>query len=118
LRLDAGFGTQKNVLLAIEMGCELYTKPFSTWLTPRLKRRVQAQTQWARVGRNVEMIAWSDERFSDFPHPLDVALARFQTGQTQRYPALIHFGCDAVTTDLPGWFQRYNTRQLIEAGIK
>ena len=117
-RLDAGFGTQENVILAIEMGYELYTKPFSTWLTPRLKRRVQTSTQWTRVGRNAEMIAWKNERFPDFPYPLDVALERFHTGQTQRYTTLIHFGCDLVTTDLPGWFQRYNARQLIEAGIK
>ncbi len=117
-RLDAGFGTQENVILGIEMGYDLYTKPFSTWLTPRLKRRVQKSTQWTRVGRNAEMIAWKDERFPDFPYPLDVALQRFHTGQTQRYTALIHFGCDPVTIDLPGWFQHYNARQLIEAGIK
>jgi len=117
-RLDAGFGTQENMILGIEMGYELYTKPFSTWLTPRLKRRVQKSTQWTRVGRNAEMIAWKDARFPDFPYPLDVALQRFHTGQTQRYTALIHFGCDPVSTDLPGWFQHYNARQLIEAGIK
>ena len=117
-RLDAGFGTQENVILAIEMGYELYTKPFSTWLTPRLKRRVQAQTQWTRVGGNAEMIAWNNERFSGFPYPLNVALERFHTGQTYRYSTLIHFGSNPVTTDLPGWFQRYNARQLIEAGIK
>lgn len=117
-RLDAGFGTQENVILAIEMGYELYTKPFSTWLTPRLKARVRKPSQWTRVGRNAEMLAWKNEGFTDFPYPLDVALERFHTGQTQRYTALIHFGSDAVTTDLPGWFQRYNARQLIEAGIK
>ena len=117
-RLDAGFGTRENVSLAIEMGYELYTKPSRTWLTPRLKRRVQAHSQWTRVGRNAEMIAWQAERCPDFPYPLDVALERFHTGQTQRHTALIHFGDDPVTTDLPGWFQRYNARQLIEAGIK
>jgi hypothetical protein len=117
-RLDAGFGTQENVILAIEMGYELYTKPFSTWLTPRLKRRVQQQTPWTRVGANAEMVAWKAERFSDFPYPLDVALERFHTGKTQRHTTLIHFGGDPVTTDLPSWFQRYNARQWIEAGIK
>jgi hypothetical protein len=117
-RLDAGFGTQENVILAIEMGYELYTKPFSTWLTPRLKKRVRKPSQWIRVGRNAEMIAWKNECFPDFPYPLDVALERFHTGQTQRYTTLIHFGSDPVTSDLVGWFQRYNARQLIEAGIK
>jgi len=117
-RLDAGFGTQETVILAIEMGYELYTKPFSTWLTPRLKRSVQEQTQWTRVGNNAEMIAWKNQHIPDFPYPLDVALERFHTGHTQRHSTLIHFGCDPVTTDLLGWFQRYNARQLIEAGIK
>ena len=31
---------------------------------------------------------------------------------------LLHFGTDAVTTDLPAWFAFYNGRQTIEAGIK
>jgi hypothetical protein len=117
-RLDAGFGTQENVILAIEMGYELYTKPYRTWLAPRLKKRVQQQTPWTRVGANADMVAWKAERFPDFPYPLDAALERFHTGQTQRYTTLIHFGGDPVTSDLPGWFQRYNARQLIEAGIK
>jgi hypothetical protein len=117
-RLDAGFGTRKNVALVIEMGYEIYTKPYSDWLTPRLKKRVIPQTIWTRVGGNAEMIVWKAERFSDFPYPIDVALERFYTGQTQRHGTLIHFGLTPVTTDLPGWFRRYNARQLIEAGIK
>ena len=117
-RLDAGFGTRENVALSIEMGYETYTKPYSDWLTPRLKRRVIPQTLWTRVGGNAEMVAWKTERFPDFPYPMDVALERFYTGQTLRYGTLIHFGHDPVTTDLVGWFHRYNARQLIEAGIK
>ena len=54
----------------------------------------------------------------DFPYPLDVALQRFYTGETRRHATLLHFGSDPVTTDLPGWFHRYNARQTIEAGIK
>ena len=38
-RLDAGFGVRENVALLIEMGYEVYTKPYGDWLTPRLKRR-------------------------------------------------------------------------------
>jgi hypothetical protein len=117
-RLDAGFGTRENVALAIEMGYETYIKPYSDWLTPRLKKRVMEPTQWTRVGGNAEMVAWKDERLADFPYPLDVALERFHAGQTQRHATLIHFGSNPVTTDLPGWFHRYNARQLIEAGIK
>jgi hypothetical protein len=49
---------------------------------------------------------------------LDVALERFHTGSKIRHAALLHYGDDAVTTDLPGWFAFYNGRQTIEAGIK
>lgn len=117
-RLDAGFGNRENVALGIEMGYELYTKPYSDWLPPRLKRRVGALTQWTQVGANAEMVVWKAERFHDFPYPLDVALERFYTGKTLRYSPLIHFGATPVTAQPAGWFQRYNARQLIEAGIK
>jgi hypothetical protein len=117
-RLDAGFGTRENIAFLIEMGYEVYTKPYSDWLTPRLKRRVCSLTPWMRVGNNAEMLAWKNERFQDFPYPVDVALERFQTGKTIRHSTLLHFGNDPVTTNLPGWFHRYNARQTIEAGIK
>ena len=32
-RIDAGFGTRENVAWLIEMGYEVYTKPYSDWLT-------------------------------------------------------------------------------------
>jgi len=117
-RLDAGFGTRENVALLIELGYEVYTKPYSEWLLARLKCQVNAQTVWTQVGGNAEMITWEGRQLKDFPYPLDIALQRFQTGDTQRYSALIHFGDDLVTSDLSGWFHCYNARQTIEAGIK
>ena len=117
-RIDAGFGTRENVAWLIEMGYEVFTKPYSDWLTPRLKLETHPQTKWTRVGRNAEMIAWKNRRFADFPYALDVGLERFYTGQTQRFGTLIHFGADPVTTDLHAWFHRYNARQIVEAGIK
>ncbi len=118
-RLDAGFGTRQNVAFLIEMGYEVYTKPYCDWLTPRLKREVEQQdTVWTRVGGNAEMVAWQARQLTDFPYPLDIALERFYTGQTQCYGTLLHFGTDPVMADLPGWFHRYNARQIIEAGIK
>jgi hypothetical protein len=117
-RLDAGFGTRDNVALLIEMGYEVYTKPYSDWLTPRLKRWAVGRRDWMRVGRNAEMIAWKACCLLDFPYPLDLALERFQTGDRQKQATLIHFGSDPVTTDLPGWFHRYNARQTIKASIK
>jgi hypothetical protein len=117
-RLDAGFGTRENVALLIEMGYEVYIKPYSTWLISRLKSWAEEQGNWTPAGKNAEMVAWQSVVLSDFPYRLDVALQRFHTGETQRYAALIHFGSEPVTTDLPGWFHRYNARQTIEAGIK
>lgn len=117
-RIDAGFGTRENVAWLIEMGYEVYTKPYSDWLTPRLKLETDAQSSWIRVGSNAEMIAWKQRTFADFPYALDVGLERFYTGKTQRFGTLIHFGQDPVTTDLPAWFHHYNARQTIEAGIK
>ena len=117
-RLDAGFGARENVALLIEMGYEVYTKPYADWLTPRLKRRAVGRTDWTRVGHNAEMIAWPAEVLSDFPYPLDVASERFWVGEQHKYATLIHFGADPVTIDLPEWFASYNARQTIEAGIK
>ncbi|TLN09022.1 hypothetical protein FDZ71_10205 [bacterium] len=117
-RLDAGFGVKENVAQLIEMGYEVYTKPYADWLTPRLKRQAAGRSDWTRVGKNAEMIAWKAATLHDFPYPLDVALERFWVGDKQKHATLLHFGTDPVTTDLPAWFKRYNARQTIEAGIK
>jgi hypothetical protein len=117
-RLDAGFGVRENVALLIEMGYEVYTKPYADWLTPRLKRQAAVRSDWTRVGKNAEMIAWKAATLHDFPYPLDVALERFWVGDKQKHATLLHFGTDPVTTDLPAWFECYNARQTIEAGIK
>ena len=113
-RLDAGFGVRENVALLIEMGYEVYTKPYCDWLTPRLKRRAAGRRDWTRVGKNAEVIAWKAEVLPDFPYPLDVALERFWVGDKLKHATLVHFGGDPVTTDLPAWFKRYNGRQTIE----
>jgi hypothetical protein len=113
-RLDAGFGVRENVALLIEMGYEVYTKPYADWLTPRLKRLAAGRSGWTRVGKNAEMIAWKAKVLGDFPYPLDVALERFWVGDKQKHATLLHFGTDSVTTDLPAWFKCYNARQTIE----
>jgi hypothetical protein len=117
-RLDAGFGTYANVALLIEMGYEVYTKPHSHQVVAYLKQLVQEQAAWTRVGANAELIAWSQLPLKKCPYLLDVALERFYTGKTRKHSALFHYGTDPVTQNLPQWFQRYNGRQTIEAGIK
>jgi len=117
-RLDAGFGTYENVALLIEMGYEVYTKPYGQHVTDQLKQKVDDQTAYTRVGANAEMIAWPNYKLSHCPYPLDTALERFYTGSTLKHSTLFHYGVDPVTQDLPAWFNQYNSRQIIEAGIK
>lgn len=117
-RLDAGFGTYENVALLIEMGYEVYTKPHSHQVVRYLKRQLPQQTPWTRVGANAEMVAWHDRQLKGCPYALDVALERFYTGKTVKYSGLLHFGTDPVTEDLTTWFNHYNGRQIVEAGIK
>jgi hypothetical protein len=117
-RLDAGFGTYENLAFLIEMGYELYTKPFSHQVVKHLKQKVTSQSPWTRVGANAEMITWSQVRLKQLPYPVDIALERFYTGKTRKHSALLYYGPDPVTADLPGWFTFYNARQTMEAGIK
>jgi hypothetical protein len=117
-RLDAGFGTYENIALLIEMGYEVYTKPHSHRVVAYLRQQVDDQTAWVRVGANAELVAWTGMRLKGCPYPLDVALERFYTGKTLKHSALFHFGADPVTQDPPAWFEHYNRRQIIEAGIK
>jgi hypothetical protein len=119
-RLDAGFGTYDNIALLIEMGYEVYVKLHNHKIVQMLKAKVTTETAWGRVGNNAEMVAWAGLQLQRCPYPLDIALERFYTGQTQtqKHSALAHFGETAVTTDLPAWFGKYNARQTIEAGIK
>jgi len=117
-RLDAGFGTYDNIALLIEMGYEGYVKLHNHKIVQMLKKKVSSETAWGRVGHNAEMVAWAGLQLQHCPYPLDIALERFYTGQTQKHSALAHFGATPVTTDLPAWFGKYNARQTIEAGIK
>jgi hypothetical protein len=117
-RLDAGFGTYENIALLIEMGYEVYVKLHNHKITKMLNQKNSPDTVWTHVGDNAAMVAWSGLELQHCPYPLDVALERFYTGKTQKHSALAHFGDTPVTTNLPAWFNRYNARQTIEAGIK
>ncbi len=117
-RLDAGFGSYQNIALLIEMGYEIYTKPHGNKTAQALRKQVDASTPWTRVGANAEMVAWANFKPKGCPYPLDMALERFYTGKTLKHSALCHFGKDPVTENLPAWFEHYNARQIIEAGIK
>jgi hypothetical protein len=117
-RLDAGFGSYENIALLIEMGYEVYTKPDSHQVVAYLRRQVNDQPNWLRVGANAEMAAWRSRQLKGCPYPLDVALERLYTGKTLKHSALLHFGSDPVIENPSAWFEHYNGRQTIEAGIK
>lgn len=117
-RLDAGFGSYQNIALLAEMGYEVYTKSPSQQMTDSLKRQVSDSTLFTRVGANAEMVAWPQMALTRCPYPLDVALERFSIGSKLKHSTLLHYGSDPVTQALPAWFDHYNGRQIIEAGIK
>lgn len=117
-RLDAGFGSYENIALLIEMGYEVYTKPHSHRIRDYLCRQVSQPTAWQRVGANAELVVWEKMQLKGCPYPLDIALERFYTGKTLKYSSLCHFGADPVAQDPTGWFEHYNRRQTVEAGIK
>jgi len=118
IRLDAGFGSGPNVALLIELGYEVYCKAHNAQVSTALRKRVSPESGWTRVGANAEMIGWAQQRVRNCPYPVDVGLERFHTGNDLRHSTLLHFGPTLVTEDLPGWFQFYNGRQLIEASNK
>lgn len=117
-RLDAGFGTYENIALLIELGYEVYVKLHNHKITEMLRQKRSPDTVWTRAGVNAEMLAWSGLELQHCPYPLDIALERFYTGKTKKHSALAHFGETPATTNLPAWFNRYNARQTVEAGIK
>lgn len=117
-RLDSGFGTPENVAWLIEMGYDVYTKPYGNSVTPTLRAQLQVQTAWERVGANAEMTAWAQLALSQHRYPLDAALVRYYQGDRVQHSACLHYGDDPVTQDLPAWFATYNGRQTIEAAIK
>ena len=125
LRLDAGFGTDSNLALLIEMGYEIYSKPYGNWLSGLLAQMSKSRpNDWQKVGRNAEMLAWKATTLPDFPYPLDLGYERFWQSPSdsvqpkQAFSGLVHFGSTQVTENLPAWFDDYNSRQTIEAGNK
>jgi hypothetical protein len=117
-RLDAGFGTWENVALLIEMGYELYTKACSPQTIQSLESALPDTAAWVRVGPGAEMRTWPALTFKQFGYPLDVGLERFTTDGRVKFSTLFHFGADPVATEPQAWFNCYNQRQTIEAGIK
>lgn len=119
LRLESGFASQENIAWLIEMGYDIYTKSHSRKMRERLTNDLTAATNWQRVGGNAKLTAWPRTNVAgQLTYPMDVALAHYQTGESQRRSVLLHYGADDATQNLADRFHSYNGRQTIVAGIK
>lgn len=118
VRVDAGFGTGPNIAWLIEMGYLVYTKAYNAQVAAKLQAKVEPDAQWTRVGSNAEMIAWDGQYINHCPYPLTMALERFHTPGGLKHSTLIAYRDDGQHLTLPAWFDFYNARQTIEAGIK
>jgi hypothetical protein len=118
LRLDAGFGTGPNITWLIEMGYLVYTKAHNAQVAASLLSKLDPNTAWAKVGKNADMIDCGQHHIAHCPYPLTLALERFHTPAGLKHSTLIAYRDDGQSLTLPAWFDFYNARQLIEAGIK
>jgi hypothetical protein len=120
IRIDAGFGTGDNLTQLLELGYEVETKSGNAALARALHNQLSEATPWTRVGKNAEMIGWTNYRIHTCPYPLTVGLERFHTPKGVLSAVLIRSqeGVQAACPDLEEWFHTYNGRQTIEAGNK
>jgi hypothetical protein len=120
IRVDAGFGTGEKLTELLELGYEIETKSGNAALVRALRNQLSEATSWTRVGKNAEMIGWTNYRIHTCPYPLTVGLERFHTPKGILYAVLIRSqeGPQARCPDLTEWFHAYNGRQTIEAGNK
>jgi hypothetical protein len=117
LRIDAGFSTGPNLTWLIEGGYTVLTKAHHNGTVQSLRRRLPAQADWVRVGRNAEALAMGDYYQHACPYPLQTMLVRYYLPGETRYTTLFYYD-EAPPPALPAWFAGYNARQTIEAGIK
>jgi hypothetical protein len=118
VRVDAGFGTGPNITWLLEMGYTLYTKAYNAQVTASLLKQLTPESRWCRVGKNAEMVAFGERYITNCPYPLTVALERFHTPQGLKHSTLIAYRDDGQCLTLCAWFEFYNARQTIEAGVK
>jgi hypothetical protein len=118
VRVDAGFGTGPNIAWLLEMGYTVYTKAHNAQVTASLLKQLTSESRWHRVGKNAEMTAFGERYITNCPYPLTVALERFHTPQGLKHSTLIAYRDDGQCLTLSAWFDFYNARQIIEAGVK
>jgi hypothetical protein len=118
LRVDAGFSTGDNLAWLIEAGYGVVTKAHSGHTTTRLRRTVRLNAVWTVVGGNADAVHLPAQHLNDCPYAVEVLLVRYQLPAGQRWTALLYYDETPPPTCLSLWFDLYNARQIMEAGIK
>jgi len=123
IRVDAGFGSGAEIAWLIEMGYIVYTKAYSDKVTQAMRRRLPADSVWSRVGANAEMTRLTGQTLKQCPYPVELGLARYTQPDQTQFVVLVRYDPDRrpapePSQELKQWFERYNARQIIEAGIR
>jgi hypothetical protein len=118
LRVDAGFSTGENLAWLIEAGYGVVTKAHSGHTTTRLRRQVRLDAVWTVVGGNADAVQLPPQQLNDCPYAVEALLVRYQVPAGERWTALLYYDETPPPEGLVRWFQLYNARQIMEAGIK
>ncbi len=117
LRIDAGFSTGPNLTWLIEMGYTVLTKAHHSQTAHKLRRTLPDNVSWTKVGKNADALLISNYHQNNCPYVLETMLLRYHLGDKIRYTTLLYY--DETPPPAAGeWFEWYNERQTIEAGIK
>ena len=117
LRIDAGFSHGENLAWLIEMGYTVLTKAFHNSSCQALLKQLPDQPEWTTVGKNAEAIDMGNYTQNNCPYPLRALLIRYHLPKEVKHTIIFYHG-DNPPPEPKAWFQQYNKRQTIEAGIK
>jgi uncharacterized coiled-coil protein SlyX len=117
MRLDAGFATDANLAWLIELGYTVLTKVYSGHTTTRLQRSIPASASWTAVGANAEAVALGPQRIGAGRYVVEALQVRYHLPEGWRWTTLVWYD-EAPAPAAAVWFQQYNGRQTVEAGIK
>jgi hypothetical protein len=117
IRLDAGFSTDANLAWLIEMGYTVLTKVHSGHTTRRLQGRVEPEAVWTEVGANAEALALGPQGVGEGRARLEALQVRYALPTGWRYTTLLYYD-EGPPPEPKAWFEQYNGRQTLEAGIK
>jgi len=100
------------------MGYTIVTKAHSGQTTARLLRGVETKAVWRMVGKNAEALYVGEQQIAEGAYALQALLVRYTLPERQRASTLLYYGDSPSPSELALWFEHYNARQIVEAGIK